>query len=93
MKYVLSKSNKLGLIHFSDDATVYLSNPNLNLLQIQINHEVVRINNWLSANKLSLNIMKYEFMIVTNCRIDVNSAVKFRNSEIERVNSTKFLGM
>ena len=57
-------SNTLGFTHFADDATVYLLNPDLNILQIQINHELVRIDNWLSANKSSLNIMETEFMIV-----------------------------
>ena len=28
-----------GFTHFADDTTVHLSNPDLNILQIQINHE------------------------------------------------------
>ena len=78
-------SNFLNFTYFADDTTVYLLNPDFNMLQIQINHELVRIDNWFSPDKLSLNIMKTKFMIVTNRTTYVNFAVKLRNSEIESV--------
>ena len=38
-------------------------------------------------------MIKIKFMIITNRKIDVHFAVKLRNSEIERVNFIKFLGI
>ena len=86
-------SNFLNFTYFADDTTVYLLNPDFNMLQIQINHELVRIDNWFSPDKLSLNIMKTKFMIVTNRTTYVNFAVKLRNSEIESVSYINFSGI
>ena len=50
-------------LSFADDTTVILSEKNSNLLVQKGNKELKNIDNWLIANKLSLNIKKTMYMI------------------------------
>ena len=50
-------------LSFADDTTVILSAKNSNLLVQKGNKELKNIDNWLIANKLSLNIKKTKYMI------------------------------
>jgi len=43
--------------------------------------------------KLSLNVAKTSFMIVSDNAVPVNFCIKIRNSDISRVNEAKFLGV
>ena len=87
-------SKKLKFIHFADDTTVYLSGPNLRELCITVGEELTKIDEWLKANKLSLNIDKTCYMIHTHCNFNLNDCtIKIRDSPIKYVRSTKFLGL
>ena len=49
---------------------------------------------WLDANKLSINTKKTYFMVFHRSRIKTNDVnVIMQQNIIERVNSTKFLGL
>ena len=50
---------------YAEDTTVTFSAENTASLEFQINKELASLENWLIANKLSLNISKTEFMLVT----------------------------
>ena len=49
-------SNKKRLVHFADDTTVFASDIVINNVHSPVNGERVRIDNWLKANRLSLNV-------------------------------------
>ena len=49
---------KGNFITFTDDTNVIYSGKNLNDLTISVNEELDKMYNWLSANKLFLNINK-----------------------------------
>ena len=57
----LKYSNNLS---FADDTTIILSAKNNNLLFQKGNKELENIDNWLIANKLSLNIKKFYLALV-----------------------------
>ena len=40
---------------FADDTALFLSNDNLKTLNKDVNYELLNIEAWLNANKLSLN--------------------------------------
>ena len=48
---------------FADDANLFYKHNNLKVLESNLNNELVNIHTWLSANKLSLNIDKSNFVI------------------------------
>ena len=79
---------------YADDTTLYCNIDNIDPLNRDsiINLELQHINNWLEANKLSLNISKTKYMtfykhpkIIPNLHLNIN------NNEIERVASFNFL--
>jgi len=49
---------------FADDANLFYKHKNLKVLECKVNNELVNIHTWSSANKLSLNIDKSNFVIV-----------------------------
>ena len=57
-----------------------------------MNNELVKVVDWLQANKLSLNIKKTQFMVFnlgrTNC--DSSNKILINWVNIERVNNAKF---
>ena len=59
---------------YADDTSISLAAANVSDLENEINRELINLNRWLKANKLSLIISKTEFMIIgyrqriqTNC--------------------------
>ena len=48
---------------FADDANLFYKHKNLKVLESKVNNELVNIHTLLSANKLSLNIDKSNFVI------------------------------
>ena len=67
-------------------------------LEPMINPELVNLNCWLKANRLSLNVAKTEFMIIgSRQRLLAESSeeicVSLENQRIERADHTKSLGL
>ena len=48
---------------FADDSNLFYSHKNLHSLEEKLNNELISINEWLRANKLSLNVEKSNFVI------------------------------
>ena len=48
---------------FADDANLFFKHKDINILEGEINSELANVHIWLSANKLSLNIKKSNFVI------------------------------
>ena len=88
-------SQKLFFLFFADDSNIFLSGKNPDLLISEMNSEIVRITDWLAANKLSLNISKTHHMIFSSKRKTciINSDVTINGTCVSRVYKTKFLGV
>jgi hypothetical protein len=56
-------STVLSSLLFADDSNLFVSGPNLDILQSQINDEMPKLVEWLTANRLSLNIKKTHSII------------------------------
>ena len=48
---------------FADDTTLFLEDNNIVRLQENVNNELLKINNWLISNRLSINLKKTYYMI------------------------------
>ena len=92
-------STLLFTILFADDTNIFLQSKNIDDLVKQMNLELSKIVMWLEVNRLSLNIKKTHFMIFAtgNHSIhkynEINQDIEINNYPIDRVHSTKFLGV
>ena len=83
---------------FADDTNFFFERSNVNTLFKTVNDELIKINEWFSANKLSLNVGKTKFLLFhksgKKCGIPSHlPTLKINNHDIERVNTMKFLGV
>ena len=56
----------MRFVHFADDTTVFASDSDINNVNATVNRELVGVDNWLKANRLSINISKTSYMIISN---------------------------
>ena len=86
-------SNNIKMILFADDTTLTISDSNLTNLVNRSNIELNSINNWVNANKLTLNTDKTEFLITSNRTVASNINIEFQSASIVPSNSCKYLGV
>ena len=60
---IYKASNKLEFFLFADDTNLLYANKNLRSLETVMNDELLKIVDWLTANKLSLNVKKTNYII------------------------------
>ena len=56
----------MRFVHFAHDTTVFASVSNINNVHATVNRVLVGVDNWLKANRLTLNISKISYMIISN---------------------------
>ena len=79
---------------FSDDTNISMSGKNLSSMIIALNEQLTAIYEWLCCDKLSLNVLKTHYMILTQQSEKVDDISFYINYvSIERVYVTKFLGV
>ena len=85
-----SKSN----IHlFADDTNLTCSHTNLKLLEKIVNEEIQNISNWMCLNKLSINLAKTEYMVISNRKIDQPFKLTTEENQITQKSSMRYLGV
>jgi len=80
-------------IHFADDTTVFKSSKNTHELEQLVNKSLSDIDKWLISNRLSLNVTKSSYMVITNKTILDDPVIKIRGQPLNRVTEAKFLGI
>ena len=92
---ICNVSPMLFKILYADDTCVLISGNHLNDLIDRLNTELISLNNWFKANKLSLNTNKSFFMTFHRSRIKPNviNRVVIDNHQLTQVNSAKYLGV
>ena len=78
---------------FADDTVLILTNSCLKLLNKNVNSELVKIDELLKLNKLSLNTNKTKFMVLTKQRSAWHFDIRIGKTNIEQVNEIKYLGV
>lgn len=86
-------SKVLKIIQFADDTTFYLSGDDIFQLCTSVTNELVQIDSYFRANRLSLNVNKTSFMVFSHKNTDFDLSIKIRNTNIDRVNCATFLGI
>jgi hypothetical protein len=92
---IANVSNVLLPIIFADDTNIFVQGKSLPETISTINSEMIKINEWLRVNRLSLNIDKTNFMIFSTAKKEISQEVNVAidGKNIERVTETKFIGV
>ena len=94
-------SRKLKFFLFADDTNVLYSHENLKTYELIVNIELNNLFNWLTANKLTLNRNKSNFVIFRPYRrrlnylsqVNIFDNEETKNVTLERKNCIKYLGL
>lgn len=86
-------SPKLHFTLFADDTTALFSDPSLKTSSDVACRELRIIFEWFVANKLCLNVSKTHFMLFSTGPCCSDSSLTIANCVINKVQSTKFLGL
>jgi hypothetical protein len=86
-------SDRLQFVHFADDTTVFRSGHSLVELENIFNEELYKVGDWLSTNRLSLNVSKSSYMIFKSKPHLPDINIQIRGISINRVHTVKFLGL
>ena len=82
---------------FADDTQIATSSDDIKVITETLNRDLINVANWLSANKLTLNNSKTEYMIIGSkkrlSQVTADPAISVGNLEIKRVEMTKSLGL
>ena len=77
---------------FADDTSVFIEGQSYENVCKVVNEELKKCDNWIKANKLTLNVKKTHFMIFHRSRMKpVSAHISLRNENIKQTNSIKFL--
>ena len=86
-------NNILDMLMYADDTTSYC-NINRNIAAVVINGELLKITQWLGANKLALNVSKTKFMVFhTHNRSVSYPELQINGNTIERLTEFNFFGV
>ena len=64
--------------HFADDTNLFYTSKSVKDLKKLVNHDVKQLNNWLRANKISLNVEKTELVIFQSLRKVLSDEIKIK---------------
>ena len=88
-------SNQMRFVHLADDTKQKVLHPTVTLTMSMpvwiVNRELVGVDNWLKANRLSLNVSKTSYIIISNVKNAIN--IRIRDSILTKVSTVKFLGV
>ena len=92
---LVNSTNSLSTILFADDTNLFCSGNDIRQLESTVNNELIRVQEWLTLNQLTLNIKKSNFIVFKSHRKKLNTLLnlKFNNESLQRVEETKFLGI
>ena len=80
---------------FADDTLLSLESNNLKDLKNKVNEELIKVHFWLTQNKLTLNMDKSKYMLITNKKKinDCDFKVEINKTKLKKCSSYKYLGV
>ena len=73
-----NSSAKLSFYLFADDTSLFYADTNLKSLEKTVNSELLKVSDWLNANKLTLNAKKSNHVIVRPYQRKLNYSVNIK---------------
>ena len=92
---IVNSSKLFNFTLFADDTSLYYSSKSTNNLENVMNCELAKISDWLSANRLSLNVAKSKLLYFTNKNRNSlkNIEIRINGESLKEVDSAKYLGV
>ena len=101
LPFSLQKSN---VSMYADDTAISLSSKNIDELQNDLNLDLLRLQDWLNANKLSLNVVKTQSLVLGSapniCKIrkienrsDAQPYFSIGEQKIEMITNVRYIGV
>ena len=82
---------------YADDTSLTITDQELNLAQRKLNNDLDTLGKWMSANKLSANLIKTEHMIIATSAklniLDYSPIIELNGKPIARATETPSLGL
>ena len=82
---------------YADDTSLTLASTDIEHINYCLNHDLSNVYEWLSANKLTLNMTKTEFMLIASrqklSQFMESPSLAINENAIEQVTSAKSLGV
>ena len=88
------KSSDILQFHlFADDTSIFYPHKNLKNVEMTLNNELIKLSEWLIANKLTLNVSKSNFVIFypPQKKIHTNITLYINDEKLEEKQFTKYL--
>ena len=81
--------------HFADDIDIFHTSKSVKNLKKLVNRDMKYLNNWLSANRISLNVEKTELLIFKSPRKVLPDEIKIKlgGKRLYPSNSIKYIGV
>ena len=77
---------------FADDANLIFSGKSAALLEQKMNEELLKVDDWMKANKLDLNYENAEYLVVNKLKSQSSRLnIKIENNTIAQVKQRKYL--
>ena len=90
----LPNATNLYIKLFADDTFLCAQNSDIQLLEDEVNLEIEKVYRWLKSNKLTLNISKSKFMIISNKKhIKNDFLVAIDSVPLLKCDQYKYLGV
>ena len=82
---------------FADDTSLTAAGETLSEVEKRANEDLRNVHNWLSANKLNLNIAKTEYVLIGSRHrinsLDIQPSINIDKQSVKRVKHSKVLGV
>ena len=82
---------------FADDTSLTAAGETLSEVEKRTNEDLRNVHNWLSANKLNLNIAKTEYVLIGSRHrinsLDIQPSINIDKQSVKRVKHSKVLGV
>ena len=82
---------------YADDTSITYSNSDMNIIEDKLNADLERLHVWLRSNRLSLNVVKSEYVAIASRNrlnnLSSDPVVTIGNARLTRVKETKSLGV
>ena len=89
----LPNITQLSATLFADDACLSYSHDSFMHIQDFVNNELKKVETWMLANKLKLNVRKTNYMLVHRRQVSTNMSISMDGCQLERKDEVKYLGV
>ena len=93
---IVKCSNNFHFSLFADDTAIVLKSKNAEQIASLVNQELIHVNNWLLANRLTLNLSKTNWLFFTTSvkkYVFQPQSIKINNTSLSQCEQTRYLGL